>query len=116
MTDWKSLRELILARCQHYCEMCGIGLTEDFALHHRKLRSRGGKDTADNLVALHHKCHNLGTLSVHLNIKKATELGLIVPRHANPSEYPLTLPNGSIVTLTAEGTYNYLVKEEGYGW
>lgn len=116
MTDWKALRDLILARCQHYCEKCGFGLTEDFALHHRKLRSRGGKDTVDNLVALHHKCHNLGTDSVHLNIKKATELGLIVPRHAEPNEFPLTLANGSIVTLTTEGTYNYLSRKEEYGW
>jgi hypothetical protein len=55
MTDWKHLRELVLARCKAYCEKCGLGLTEDFALHHRKLRSRGGKDTVDNLIALHHR-------------------------------------------------------------
>lgn len=115
MTDWKYLRDLILSRCEGYCEKCGNGLTEDFALHHRKLRSRGGKDSVENLVALHHKCHNLGTDSVHLNIKKSTELGLIVPRHAEPSEFPLMLPNGSIVTLTLEGNYNYLSRKEGYG-
>jgi hypothetical protein len=116
MTDWKSLRESILARCQGYCEKCGIGLSDNFALHHRKLRSRGGKDTIDNLVALHHECHNLGTLSVHMNIKTATETGHIVPRHADPFDYPLLLPNGSTVKLTVEGNYEYIERQEGYGW
>lgn len=115
MTDWKALREIILTRCAGYCEKCGIGLTEDFALHHRKLRSRGGKDTVDNLIALHHKCHNLGTLSVHLNIKSATETGHIVPRHADPAEYPLQLADGSSVRLTLEGSYEYL-ERNSYGW
>lgn len=114
MTDWKVLREQVLTRCQGYCELCGFGLSDTFALHHRKLRSRGGQDTLDNLIALHHHCHNLGTDSVHMNIKKATESGHIVPRHATPSEFPLRLPNGSTVTLTPEG--NYIIKEEGYGW
>ena len=116
MTNWKAIREVVLDRCGGFCELCGNRLYEDFALHHRKLRSRGGKDSVENLVALHHACHNLGTDSVHLNIKKSTEIGLIVPRHAEPSEYPLTLCNGSIVTLTPEGTYNYLQRKEGYGW
>ena len=116
MTDWRGLKEKILARCQGYCEKCGFGLTEDFALHHRKLRSRGGKDTIDNLVALHHKCHNLGTDSVHLNVRDATLTGFIVPRHADPSVYPLHLPNGSIVTLSTEGTYVYLVRKVQHGW
>jgi len=116
MTDWKALRELILARCEYYCEKCGLGLSDNFALHHRKLRSRGGKDTVDNLVALHHECHNLGTLSVHMNIKTATETGHIVPQHADPSEYPLTLPNESIVTLTKTGTYEYIERKANYGF
>jgi hypothetical protein len=102
---------MVLARCQNYCEKCGNGLPNTFALHHRKLKSRGGKDELDNLVALHHECHNLGTSSVHLNIKAATNLGLIVPQYATPSEFPLTLPDGSTVTLTADGNYNYLERK-----
>lgn len=116
MTDWQSLRELILARCKGYCEFCGLALSENFALHHRKLRSRGGKDTIDNLVALHHECHNLGTNSVHMNIKKATDTGHIVPTRQNPFEYPLHLPNGSTVTLTVDGSYDLIERKEGYGW
>ena len=49
MTDWAPLREKVLTRCGGYCELCGFGLNDTFALHHRKLRSRGGKDTLDNL-------------------------------------------------------------------
>jgi hypothetical protein len=116
LADWKHLRELVLARCQGYCEFCGIGLSEDFALHHRKFRSRGGKDIVSNLIALHHNCHNLGTSSVHLNIKKATESGHVVSRHAEPIDIPLLLPNGSVVTLTDEGSYSYIERKEGYGW
>jgi hypothetical protein len=114
MTDWVLLREKVLTRCSGYCELCGFGLNDTFALHHRKLRSRGGKDTLDNLIALHHECHNLGNNAVHANIKSATETGHIVPRHAEPEDYPLHLPNGSIVTLTQEGSYN--VRKESNGW
>jgi hypothetical protein len=116
MTDWTALREAVLARCQNYCELCGNALTDTFALHHRKLKSRGGKDTIDNLVALHHACHNMGNNAVHLNVQKATVSGHMVPTYATPSEYPLHLPNGSIVTLSAEGTYIYLEKAEKNGW
>ena len=99
------LREQVLARCNGYCEKCGRTLQESFALHHRKLKSRGGKDSVENLIALHHECHNLGTNSVHLNVKEAEKNGWIVPSYAEPSEYPVTLSDGSIVKLSTEGTY-----------
>lgn len=114
-TQWGALREQALSRCRGYCEKCGRSVPENFALHHRKLKSRGGKDTIDNLLVLHHECHNLGTNSVHLNIKEATEKGYIVPTRQEPSEYPVTLFNGFIVTLTVEGTYNYL-EGNADGW
>lgn len=116
MADWKHLRELVLARCQGYCEFCGLALTDNFALHHRKFKSRGGLDKVNNLIALHHNCHNLGTFSVHMNIKKATESGHVVSRHAQPENIPLHLPNGSIVILTDDGQYDYIERIEGYGW
>lgn len=115
MTNWKSLRDLTLARCKGYCEFCGFALPENFALHHRKLRSRGGKDTIDNLIALHHECHNLNTNSVHMNITKATKTGHIVPTHENPFEYPLQLSNGSTVILTIDGNYNEIERKDN-GW
>ena len=116
MADWKHLRDLVLARCQGYCEFCGLALTDNFALHHRKFKSRGGKDEVNNLIALHHECHNLGTSSVHMNIKTSTISGHVVSRHAEPNNIPLHLPNGSIVTLTVDGQYDYIERIEGYGW
>lgn len=115
MKDLQRLRELVYSRSQGYCEKCGLGLPESWALHHRKLKSRGGKDTVENLIALHHECHNLGTNSVHLNIKIAEENGWIVKGHADPAEVPITLHYKSIVILDSEGRYEF-IEGEANGW
>ena len=104
----EDVRELVFKRCKGYCEKCGLPLREGWALHHRKLRSAGGKDTVENFLALHHECHNLGTKSVHLNPKDSMIKGYIVSRYREPNECPLMLPSGQSVILTAEGTYHYL--------
>lgn len=107
----ENLREQVLARCAGYCEKCGNSLSESWALHHRKLRSQGGKDAIENFLALHHSCHNLGTKSVHMNPSDSVENGYIVPSWAEPSEFPVTLADGSSVILSKEGTYNHYKKE-----
>ena len=109
------IRDLVFSRCKGYCEKCGKRLPESWALHHRKLRSRGGKDEVANLVALHHGCHNLDTDSVHFNPAQARDRGLVVGSWENPSECPLTLPDGHTVILTTEGTYDYLERKSD-GW
>jgi hypothetical protein len=109
------LREIVYARCKGYCEKCGNSLPESWALHHRKLKSRGGKDEVSNFVALHHECHNLGTLSVHLNPEKSQDKGLMVGSWQNPWECPLTLPDGSYVMLDNEGNYKYLERKANNG-
>ena len=112
----KLLRELVFARCGGYCERCGIPLNpDDWALHHRKLKSRGGQDTPENTVALHHHCHNLGTQSVHLNPAEATRRGLMVPSWENPTEIPITLDDDSQVFLMPDGTYKTLGTERWQG-
>jgi len=116
MKNWLQLREQVLARCEGYCEKCGSGLPESFALHHRKLKSRGGKDSVENLIALHHACHNMGKKAIHFYPEEAERTGHIVAGHADPLECPLTLANGSIVILTPEGNYHYLERKEDYGW
>jgi len=109
------LREIVWLRCGGYCERCGIPLHEnDFALHHRKLKSRGGKDELSNLVALHHYCHNLGTDSVHLNPEDATREGFMVASWSNPEETPVTLGDGRMVLLTTSGHYKPL--KDGATW
>lgn len=97
----------VLARAGNYCEACGLSCG-DFALHHRKLKSQGGKDEVCNLIAVHHKCHNLGTYSIHMRPKVAIERGQICPSWASPSEFPLTLSDDSKVLLDNEGSYIYL--------
>ena len=43
----KEIVETVLLRANGYCEVCGLVLT-DYALHHRKLKSRGGKDRIES--------------------------------------------------------------------
>jgi len=103
----KKIAETVLARAKGYCEACGLP-GDDFALHHRKLKSRGGKDEVANLIAVHHKCHNLGTKSIHLNPTLATVKGWMVPSWAEPAEYPLHLHDAEVVVLDNKGNYNKL--------
>lgn len=113
----KALREQLWQRCGGYCEKCGSTLNpNNWALHHRKLRSQGGQDAIENVVALHHKCHNLGTKSVHLNPALSTEQGYIVPSWAEPAAWELLLPNGSLVLLSPEGNYETIRKAYSDGW
>jgi len=114
-TDFLELREVVKSRSSGYCEKCGKPLGESWALHHRKLRSRGGEDSLTNFVALHHECHNLGNGSVHSNPKLAEQLGLMVPSWQDPKDAPLTLPSGDIVLLNDDGSYRYLERKEN-GW
>jgi len=114
-TNLNEMREIVFARCKGYCEKCGNRLPEGWALHHRKLKSRGGKDEISNFVALHHGCHNLDTDSVHLNPEKAERTGLMVPSWQDPWECLVTLPDKSIVMLDNEGNYKYL-ERNGNGW
>ncbi len=99
-----SPRDIVTERQHGYCVVCGCSLSGNDALHHRKLRKHGGQDTLSNFLLLHHKCHNLGTHSVHLNPSRSYANGWLVPSWAEPDEWPLVLPDGSKVLLTNEGT------------
>jgi hypothetical protein len=100
----KKIAETVLNRAGNYCEKCGkVG--SDFALHHRKLKSRGGKDSVANLMAVHHGCHNLDTDSIHANPAQATKMGWMVPSWADPEDYPIHLPDGFIVRFDDQGTF-----------
>jgi len=103
----KVIAETVLNRAKHHCEACGLP-GADLALHHRRLKSQGGKDEVCNLIAVHHRCHNMGTDSIHMRPKKAIERGQICPSWEQPAECPLTLPDGSKVLLDNEGSYIYL--------
>lgn len=108
MTIPKQTVELVIARAAGYCEVCGLPGSESMALHHRKLKSRGGKDTAANLIWIHHACHNLGTDSIHLNPAKAEQKGYMVGSWADPEETPIALPDGNFALLFDDGNYKIL--------
>ena len=99
----KVVAKIVLDRAKGYCERCGK--SADLALHHRKLKSRGGKDEVVNLVAVCVFCHTLGTNSIHLNPKKSTEEGWMVSAYQNPSSVSLHIAGGKVVRLSQEGTY-----------
>lgn len=102
----KAIAETVLARAKGYCEVCGA--PGDLVLHHRKLRSQGGKDAVSNLIAVHNKCHNMSTGAIHNQPAIAKVKGWIVPSWADPADYPLHLCDGSVVRLDEQGTYERL--------
>lgn len=75
---WQQARRWCLARAGHRCEAdLGEGRCTERATeaHHIKLRSRGGSDGDENLMALcshHHRW-------AHANPALATELGMMRP-------------------------------------
>ena len=103
----KKVVAIVLARANGYCETCG-GAVDGGALHHRKLKSRGGKDTPSNLIYIHHECHNLRTDSIHLSPAKATDKGWMVESWKEPEESPFVMPDGGIALLRNDGTIHRL--------
>ena len=102
--------EIVEARAGAYCEVCGAPALPSMALHHRKLKSRGGKDTPSNLIRVHHGCHNLKTTSIHNNPENASQKGWMVGSWQEPNEVPFTRPDGSIVLLHDTGEVSVLME------
>ena len=107
----KAIVKIVTQRATFYCEVCGQVASESMALHHRKLKSRGGKDTPANLIRVHHKCHNLGSDSIHANPAISEDRGHMVSSWKKPEETPFLRPDGSWVLLDNEGSIKVL--EEG---
>ena len=99
----QSIVDLVIQRAGGYCEKCGRPASDSMALHHRKLKSRGGKDSVSNLIHVHHECHNLGTDSIHLNPGYAGAKGWMVASWQDPAEVPMFMPDGRLVILEEDG-------------
>lgn len=108
----KKVVAIVQKRANGYCETCG-GATNSGALHHRKLKSRGGKDTPSNLIYIHHECHNMRTDSIHLNPEKAEQKGWMVPSWQEPEETVFTMPDGGFALLLNDGTIKRLGEGNG---
>lgn len=106
----KKVVNIVEERAGKWCEVCGECAHPNMALHHRKLRSRGGQDTPSNLIRIHHGCHNLRSDSIHLNPEKASQKGWMVGSWQDPTEVPFTRPDGSIVLLKDDGSVHILME------
>ena len=103
-----TLREQLYERCRGYCEKCGWPLGSNWAMHHRRLRSQGGKDEISNVLAAGHNCHNLATDSIHLNPEQSYNDGYLVSAEHDPKEIPILLRGHTWALLTPEGGYRYI--------
>lgn len=86
------------------CARCGVVIWSNGSRHHRKLRSRGGADAADNLILACGSgttgCHGW----MHANPAEATLLGFIVPSWADPATVPIRHALYGWVLLLPDGT------------
>lgn len=112
MTIKKEIVEKVIERAGGYCEVCGKVATPSMALHHRKLKSRGGKDSVSNLIWIHHECHNLDTNSIHNRPALAEQKGWMVGSWQEPHEVPMTRGGGDIVLLQDDGNVITLLEGE----
>lgn len=73
-------------------------------LHHRQFRSRGGKDTPENLIGVCYRCHEW----IHQNSGTGAKArGLAVSRYANPALVPV-VRRSQLVQLDTAGGYSVL--------
>lgn len=84
----KGVRAAVYARAGGRCDRCRTPVPADeWQAHHRMLRSRGGRDTLANLVALCLTCHEW----VHAHPRHATLHGLMVASWEDPAALPVHL-------------------------
>lgn len=79
----KAIRSEVVERAGGYCEVCS--LPGPVHIHHRKLRSQGGRNEAVNLIHIHLDCHE----DIHHNPERSYALGHLVHGWADPADVPV---------------------------
>lgn len=106
-------RDAVWARANDCCERCGQGLTKqsEHSVHHRKLRSRGGKDHVSNLVLLCGTgttgCHGI----VHRFMLNAHADGWLVGSYEDPQFLGIVHWSGELRVLLPDGGYGEVIWE-----
>lgn len=78
------VRQAVYTRSEGYCEACGLWGANH--VHHRKLRSQGGRHELANLLHVHGTCHE----RIHANRDGQSYLvGLLVRSTDDPAEIPV---------------------------
>jgi HNH endonuclease len=85
-------RAAVLFRDQSRCVRCGLYLRDHPHVHHRKLRSQGGRGNVANGVTLCFKCHEWA----HRNPAMAQGDGLIVASWDSELSMPVTTWYGRV--------------------
>lgn len=98
----RSARDLVKDRERRCCARCGVYIYDGMmaSVHHRKLKSRGGESTVENLVLLCGSgttgCHGW----CHANVEVAQHEGWIVHSWENPAEVPVFPTTGGAFYLS----------------
>lgn len=105
-----ALRRVVFNRAGGRCECCGDPVHPSaYQCHHRKLRSRGGLDSACNLACLCAHCHR----RLHSHVTFATEHGFIVSATDDPAVVPMLINLTEPFYLTSDGSYS--IRPKGHG-
>lgn len=100
----RKVRDVVVARDGGCCIRCGRW-ADGGSLHHRMLRSQGGRDVPANLVLLcgtgTTRCHGWA----HAHPEEARREGLIVWSWEAPGVVPVDAFTAGRVWLTANGSY-----------
>lgn len=74
----------VKTRSNLLCEACAASRADH--LHHRQLKSQGGKNTAENLLHVCWRCHN----DIHVvRHDESYDRGLLVRSYAEPADVPV---------------------------
>jgi HNH endonuclease len=68
-----AVREAVLDRANRVCEWCGVP-GGHLIIHHKLLRSQGGRHRVEDCAAVHQRCHE----QIHASPAEARRRGLII--------------------------------------